>query len=286
MNCIQCGSVSQRRGSRNDKDRYQCTKCNKWFSVYKGQTKVPAKILLFDIETLPIHVRVWSLGGNDWISPKNIIKDWCVLSWAAKWLYDDEVMGDALTPNQAITRDDKQLILPMLDLLNEADMVVSHNGNKFDHKKLNTRLLISGFSPPSYYKTIDTLQVARSNFAFSSNKLDYINEQLGIHQKSETDYDLWVKCDDGDRVAIQKMLDYNINDVAILEELYVKLRPWISNHPSMASYVDKDTDMCVCGSTDVEYTAGWYRTNVNRYKGWRCKNCGKIGRSSRAEKRT
>jgi hypothetical protein len=285
MTCPFCSSGKvQSRGKRNKRNRYVCGSCGRWFSE-KRTTIPPARILLFDVETLPLHVRVWSLGGNDWISPNNIIKDWCILSWSAKWLYDDHVYGEALTPCQALARDDKELIATMLELINQADIVVTHNGVRFDHKKLNTRLLIHGYPPPSHYKTVDTLQVARSNFAFSSNKLDYINQQLGIHQKDTTDYELWVDCDNGDRVAIDKMLDYNKNDVVILEELYVRLRPWMNTHPSMCSYVDKDINICVCGSKDLSYTAGYYRTNVNRYRGWRCNNCGKIGRSSKAEKR-
>ena len=284
MNCPFCDSGKvQSRGKRRNRNRYVCMSCGKWFSE-KKTVFPPAKILLLDIETLPIHVRVWSLVGNDYINPCNVIKDWCCLSWSAKWLYSDEVMGQALTPCQALSRDDSELILPIWELINRADMVVTHNGNKFDHKKLNTRFLLHNLPPPSDYKTIDTLQVARSNFAFSSNKLDYINQELGIHQKDDTDYDLWVRCDNGDSLALDTMLDYNMNDVTILEELYVRLRPWMKTHPSMNSYVDKDTDICVCGSIDIEYS-GWYRTNVNKYKSWRCNNCGKTGRTSRSEKR-
>lgn len=284
LQCNYCGSERlQSRGVRNGKKRFQCGRCNKWSSFNtRGIERpiVPARILLFDIETLPLHVRVWQLAKNDYISPNNIILDWCALSWSAKWLYSDTVYGEALSGEDAIIHNDEKILPRMWELLNQADMVVGHNSVRFDHKKLNTRFLINNYNPPAYFKTIDTLQVVRQNFALSSNKLDFVNKTLGIHQKTDTDYDLWVKCDAGDEVAIAKMLKYNKNDVQILEELYVRLRPWMGNHPSMRSYVDKDTNICECGSTDLEYLGKPYRTNINKYQAWRC-SCGKLGRSSK-----
>jgi len=246
-------------------------------------TSPPAKILLFDIETLPMVTYLWSLK-TDYVPATMIIKDWCILSWSAKWLFEPNIMGEILTPEEAISRDDSQIIRQMWQLLDEADIVVGHNSKGFDHKKLNTRFLVNGFAPPSYYRTVDTLSVARAHMAFSSNRLDYINKSLGIHQKYETDMDLWKRCDEGDRKSLRRMLEYNKNDVGILEELYVKFRPWIPNHPGMKSYVDKDTEICSCGNTDLEWHSKPYRTNLKSYKSWRCPKCGAIGRSSKPEK--
>jgi hypothetical protein len=159
-----------------------------------------------------------------------------------------------------------------------------HNSDRFDHKKLNTRFIVHGMNRPMYYRTIDTLKVAKANFSFSSNKLDYINAQLGIHQKSHTDYELWKQCANGEALAIQKMLNYNINDVQILEELYVRLLPWIGNHPSLRSYIDIEDDVCGnCGNDRLTWD-GWYRTNQNKYQAFRCDECGSLGRSTKKYK--
>jgi len=285
MLCKRCGSTELMfRGQRGSKQRVQCKKCGRWDSLIPTpKVVVPAKVLFFDIETLPMKTYAWSLK-TDYINPSMVIEDWCVLSWAAKWMFDPDVMGEVLTPKQAISRYDQPILEQMWSLLDEADIVIGHNSKGFDHKKLNTRFLMNGFMPPAPYKTIDTLQVARSNMAFSSNKLDYINQCLGIHQKQETDLALWKDCDKGDSKALQRMLEYNKNDVVILEELYIKFRPWIPNHPSMKPYVTKDTDICPCGNTELVWLDKPYRTNIKSYKSWRCPLCGSIGRSSRPEK--
>ena len=51
------------------------------------------KILLFDIETAPMQVFSWTLFKPR-LSHDNIIKDWFVISWSAKWLFEAEIMGD------------------------------------------------------------------------------------------------------------------------------------------------------------------------------------------------
>ena len=77
--------------------------------------------------------------------------------------------------------------------------------------------------PPSHYRIVDTLRIARSSFGFSSNKLDYINEMLGLSMKRKTDFSLWKDCFYGDQEALDEMQEYVIQDTAILEELYLKL---------------------------------------------------------------
>jgi hypothetical protein len=44
--------------------------------------------------------------------------------------------------------------------MDEADIICAHNGDAFDIKKINSRLITNGFKPPSPFKTIDTLKAA------------------------------------------------------------------------------------------------------------------------------
>jgi len=86
---------------------------------------------------------------------------------------------------------------------------------------LNTRFLINGLGLPIPFKPIDTLSLARKTFSFSSNKLDYICQVLGLPAKSEhSGYDLWLRCLKGDKSALQEMVAYNRNDVVITEDVY------------------------------------------------------------------
>lgn len=235
-------------------------------------------MLLFDIETLPMEIFSWRLGEQIW-SPDNIIRDWCVLGYSAKWLFEAKTMSGILTSKQAINRDDKALVSDIYNLLQQADVVIAHNGDHFDLPKMNTRFLYYDFSPPSPYLTVDTKDTARRAFGFTSNKLDYLARYLGLAVKLETDFALWVKCSKGETEALDYMHKYNTQDIFVLEDVYVKLRPWI-RHPNMSLYMNIDSETVVCpkcGSDDID-DGETYRTSASIFEAFRCNNCGAIGR--------
>lgn len=154
-----------------------------------------------------------------------------------------------------------------------------HNCNNFDRKKANTRFLKYGLGHPAPYQTIDTLLVARREFKVSSNKLDYLCKFLGLDVKLPTGFQLWKDCLNGDAKALAKMDTYCQNDVKILEELYLILRPYIHSHPNLSLYMDTDKLVCPnCGSSKLKW--GYkYTTLTNQYKSARCE-CGAFVRTS------
>jgi hypothetical protein len=243
----------------------------------------PAKILIFDIETAPLRSYTWGVWKQN-VAPVQIISDWFMLTWAAKWLFEDDIMSGKLTSEEVIAEDDKRITKGIWELLDEADIVIAHNAKKFDVKRLNTRFLLHGLNPPMPYQIIDTLDTARKQFSIVHNRLDYINEILGLGRKKDTGgFDLWVDCMKGDKVALSNMEEYNIQDVAILEETYLILRPWIRSHPNIGLYIEQDVDACPnCGSEALAWGGTPYTTTANRYESFRCGSCGSLGRSARA----
>ncbi len=187
-------------------------------------------------KTAPMEVYVWGLKYNNYISPSNVIKDYSVLCWSAKWLFEPEVYGMKVSGKDAMNRKDASILEPMWKALDEADIVVVQNGKKFDIPKLNSRFLLAGFLPPMYYQVVDTKEVMSRHFGFSSNKLDYVNQLLGIETKDEMEFQDWIDYVKGSNEAGEKMLTYNKKDVVIMEELYLKLRPWIPGHPNLGVY--------------------------------------------------
>lgn len=244
----------------------------KIFSKNKGLPKV----LLLDIETAIMEVYTYGIYEQV-IRPNQIKKDWFVLSWSAKWLYSSEVKSSVVTTREAILRDDKRIVSELWKLLDEADIIITHNGNRFDLPKINTRLLVHGFPPPSYYRTIDTLSVARQVFGFTSNKLDYLNKALGIDLKDDMGMEDWIECGKGNKEKLEKMEKYNRGDVINLEDLYLVVRPWIQNHPNIGAYIETEGGVCRnCGSSTLDWK-GYYHTNTGKYREFRCE-CGAIGR--------
>lgn len=237
------------------------------------------KVLVFDIETAPMKAFVWQLWKEN-ICLDKIISDWFIICWSAKWLYSEEVMGDCLTPEEILNEDDKRVTVSLWKLFDEADMVVAHNGSKFDVPKMNCRFLKHNLVPPTPYYTIDTLQIAKKNFGFASNKLEALARFFGFDGKLNTEFNLWKKCMEGDQESLNYMLEYNKQDVILLEEVYLKLQPWIKGGPNVANYVSTLVPICSkCGSAELELIPNkYYYTTVGKYQLYRCKHCGAVSR--------
>jgi DNA polymerase III epsilon subunit-like protein len=251
-------------------------------SVISKKEVSKCKILLFDIETYPFL----AYSFNKWqtnISDGFIVHDWGMLCWSAKWLFSDEVMSDKMTQKELIARDDKRISKSLWNLIDEAEIIIAHNGVKFDIKKMNTRFLQYEFGRPSPYQVIDTLQVVRRKFAITSNRLDYIAKDFfGIEGKLQTETGLWRKCMDNDFKALKFMSEYCDQDVRVLEDVYLKIRAWVSPHPNLALLSVSNNDGCpVCLSGEKEFTNTSYNTYVNTYDAFRCLECGHIYRSRR-----
>lgn len=241
-----------------------------------------AKILLFDIETAPMEALIFS-RFQDSVGLHQLQSDWFMFSWSAKWLFDPKVMSDVLTPDEAKSKNDKRITQSLWELINEADIIIAHNGKRFDEKRMNTRFFKYNLNPPSSYIMIDTLVHMKRKFQFTSNKLDWVaHDFLGLEGKIKTDFSLWEDCYNGDADALERMRKYNDQDVLVLEELYLKLRPWIQPHPNVGLYIDTQVHSCpACGSENVEED-GEYCTYATAYKQYRCSDCGTISRSRSA----
>jgi len=235
--------------------------------------------LLFDIETAPNLGWIWGKYEQNVL---DYVNEWYVLCFAAKWLNEKETDVHALPDFHGTwgldKEDDYEVVNYLWLLLDEADIVIAHNGDQFDIRKINTRFLAHGMNPPSPYRTIDTLKVARRYFKFNSNKLDDLAQYLGIGRKVKTGgFELWKGCMSGDAASWDKMKKYNQVDVKLLEEVYLKLRPWIKNHPTVNM---GEAEMCCpnCGSNNVN-RRGFSVTRVSRFQRYRCMGCGAWSRS-------
>ena len=214
-----------------------------------------SKILILDIETSPMKAYVWKRWKEN-ISLDQTISEWFMISWSAKWLNSSDIMGEVLTSEEAVNEDDFRIVKSLWLLLDEADIVIAHNGSRFDIPKINSRFIIKGFPPPKPYKQIDTLITAKKVFGFSSNKLDALATYFNIPNKIETDFELWKKSIEGDKEALSYMLKYNKQDVIILEKVYLKLRPWIYKHPNINS-INGINKCPFCGSTKATIQEKW-----------------------------
>jgi len=271
--CPYCGSTyGRKKGVRNTNQRYECYACNKYFQkpMEYEEHELP-KILIFDVETSFYHFVGWGTY-KQFIQHYQITQHQYIISWAAKWLYDDNVQSDVVTPEESKNRDDKRVLKSIHKLLDEADIVIGHNGERFDLRKLRWRFISQDMQPPSPFKVIDTLKVARKEFFAPSYKQDFLTKYFKLEGKLQTDFSLWVDCEAGVPEKLDEMVEYNRHDVMGLEELYLKIRPYIRNHPNLG--VLMDDDICpTCGSKHLKETSSVYLTSANKFPVYKCERC-------------
>ncbi len=246
----------------------------------KSKATTGPRVLLLDVETAPIVGYLWGLWDQT-IGLNQIKSDWHLLSWAAKWLDETEVMYQDQRGAKNI-EDDKKLLKGIWDLIDEADIVITQNGVSFDMKKLNARFILNGMPPPSSVKHIDTKLLAKKHFGFTSNKLEYMTDKLNKKYKKlkHTDFggfELWKECLAGNKKAWDSMKKYNMYDVLALEELYHILKPW-GTGVNFSVYHDTDEYTCECGSTDVKRN-GYAYTAQGKYQRYKCQECSAESRS-------
>ena len=230
------------------------------------------KVLLFDIETAPNLGYTWTKYETNVIE---FVKERYMLCFSVKWLNEKQTKVFALPDFKTYAKDktdDKELVQKLWEYIDEADVVVAHNGNRFDIPIMNSRFLVNGLTPPSTYKQVDTLKVARQKFSFNSNKLNDIGEFLGLGKKVDTGgFSLWKGCMEGDPKCWNKMKKYNKVDVTLLEKVYKTLRAWMPTHPNIG--ILKGRHACThCGSTKTQ-NRGFSYAKYHKYQRFQCKSC-------------
>lgn len=235
-------------------------------------------IATIDIETSPYLAFVWGLWDQN-IGVNQIVEERTILSVGWKPLGGKAEYID--TSDRKNVRDDKILLETLWKLFNDVDIVVAQNGKKFDLKVINARMIMAGMKPYSPVRVVDTKEVAKKYFGFSSNRLEWMGANVAGHPKDDhrkfPGMELWRECLKGNPKAWAEMKKYNLQDVKATEELYLKMLPWISNHPNVGVYTGELHICPNCGSDNVQ-SRGTEKTQASSYTRYHCQNCGKWSR--------
>jgi RNase_H superfamily len=279
-------SEKKRRRSTQDIWRSYCSKTifeKKEIKEVKKDIKEGAKILIFDLETLPLLSFHWRLWKQNISHKTQMVKsEWNIVSWSAKWLGSDVIISDILTPKEIEEENDSRIVKQLWKLLDQADIVIAHN-SKFDCKQSNSRFLKFNLGLPSSYKEICTYKASKKAFDLPSHSLDYIAKFMGLSQKMDTGgFQLWRDCLKGDKEALKKMLAYNEEDVLLLEKVYLQMRPYILGHPNVA--VISDIEGCPCCGKNTLKENSLYHTGTMKYIEYRCTSCGALSKNKSAIK--
>lgn len=242
-------------------------------------------ILFLDIETAPKLAHVWQFWKTN-IGLNQLKTFGHIMSFAAIWNEDGD--KNALY-FETRTENDERLVRQLIRLLDDADIVVGHNVDQFDLGTIKARALALGIKPPSPYKIVDTLKIAKKQFRFDANSLAYLCEVLPIkHKKLKHNkfpgFELWKECMAGNDEAWKEMKKYNVWDTLSVRDVYYLMRPWIANHPNVANAEESEELLCPkCGSSHV-HCRGYAYTNVGKYRKFQCQDCGGWSRTRITER--
>ena len=234
------------------------------------------KILIYDIETSLETVAVFGLKYNDFIDPDNIVTERYIVCVCWRWLGEKTVHSVSLLDDpkrfaRDIT-DDKHVVEVFHKVMSEADVIVAHNGDNFDSRYLKTRMLFHGLPALPPIPSIDTYKVAKQQLLFNSNKLDYLGKFLGLGGKKPTPKGLWLEVMRGSKKAIETMVAYNKRDVILLEDVFHKLRPYMTSHMNRQLF-GQDKGCPRCGSNRVQ-SRGTHKAISRTYTRFHCTACG------------
>lgn len=230
------------------------------------------KLLILDIETRPALAYIWRMFDEN-IGLEQLVQPSEIISVGAKWYGKTKTYYADVRYRKGVELDplDRVEMLDMIrELWAESDAIITFNGDRFDLPKLRGEFVRAGISPPPPVASIDVRKTT-SAMGFTSGKLAHVGPLLGCGEKIETGgFVLWAEYLAGDPAARQAMKVYNIQDVALLEAVYTKVRPYITSHP----YIGDKAEQCpVCDSSNIQQR-GVRRTRAFLVTRIHCQDCG------------
>ena len=221
-NCPKCGFKRWlKTGKRNDEGLrlYACGRCGEMHPEDKHFERKSPKVLYIDIETslTQLHGNFGLKVPSKYLSPELIKRPSFIICWAAQWMDEitdnkEIIHGACVTPDEAIAGTDKNILAPLWDLMDRADVIAGHNCDQFDIPIIYSRFTVNGFDKPDIFKTYDTKKMAKKA-RYESNTLDYLSKLFGFPQKQDMELKDWINCGEGDPKALEKMFVYNKDDV-------------------------------------------------------------------------
>lgn len=233
----------------------------------------PPVICYLDIETSHMLAKIYQCKV-DYISHRNIVKNWHLYSYAATLEHEPETffyMDQRFT--QDIT-DDRPIIEAMHHIISRSDIISGHNIRRFDLKKFNTRAALYGLQPIPEKILWDTLPMYKKHFDLPSYSLEFICKYFKFkHQKLAHSGDMWERCEAGELAAWEENEKYNKMDVLAQREALHFIAKFDS---SINIQQFHQRQVCIC-SGEHFYKDGFKFTRAGRFQVYRCSNksCGK-----------
>lgn len=221
------------------------------------------------------RVLIWDIEASDLKGNFGFV--FCI---GYKWLGEKKTHLISIRDYPAFNRDitdDRAVLKAFAKVMEEADLMVTHYGQRFDYPFLNTRCMIHGMKPMPSVPHVDTWRIAKYKLALHSNRLDTLSRVIpvsGVRElKTPLEAPQWMKGRAGHVPSIRYIEAHCRADVRVLEDVYVKIRPFSSNLPNLAKHQDGVFGCPACGSEKV-HARGYHLTAHGKRRRYQCQGCG------------
>ncbi len=213
----------------------------------------PSKIMIYDIETSRTKAWVW-WTGKQYIGHNQLIDEPQIITISWKWLGDEEIHYLTWDKNHC----DKQLMIDFLKEYNQADMVIGYNNDRFDNRWVNARAMKYNLDVNIHVKSYDIMKEEKRVFRVPSYSMAYMSKYSNvIHKQGHEGIHMWNMIQTGtpeeQAEYLEKMVIYNIGDIAATEELYLRLRKYFGHRTHLGVLKGGERFSCPdTGSLNVE----------------------------------
>lgn len=211
-----------------------------WLSDY-GEAKPPALTAPSMKVSVPELLEMRPAVHLDFVcfdlESSNLKADFSILLAAAIKPYGREPIvfrADNYPEWKTDRANDSGITKDIADELRKHAIVVAHYGQKFDIPFLRAKMTKHRLEvlPPMF--GIDSWRIAKNNFQVSSRRLQSLGHFFELGEKGGVDGALWMDAAyNGNREALDKIVEHNIIDVEILEKLACISFPFLKSIPKL-----------------------------------------------------
>lgn len=231
------------------------------------------KVLFYDIETSFCKGHFWRPGWNQTIHPHQITEHAKIISIHWKWGDKEEVNNLDWGLNKQC---DKKMLKKFIKELDKADLVVTHNGKRFDTPWLRTRAMFHNIDFRPKYNELDTYKLAKKYLNLPSNSLKEVCKYFGLESKKDAGgIQTWIDVIyKKDKKALEHLLYYGDGDITSLEAVYNKFLPYVMNTTHSAVLSGGNKFSCPnCGSNIVQMNKKYTTAAGTVLRYMRCGKC-------------
>jgi DNA polymerase elongation subunit (family B) len=213
----------------------------------------PSRIMIYDIETSRTKAWVW-WTGKQYIGHHQLIDEPAIITISWKWLGSEKIHYLTWDKNHS----DEQLMKDFLVEYNKADMVIGYNNDRFDNRWVNARAMKYGLEVNTFIRSYDIMKEEKKVFRVPSYSMAYMAKYSNVvHKQGHEGIHMWNMIQTGtpeeQAEYLEKMVLYNIGDIAATEELYLRLRKYFGHRIHFGVFHGGEKFSCPdTGSLNVE----------------------------------